>query len=165
MPIFFYISFFYFLFFSFLSYLIFNSHRIYSSNTFLDNTKSIGVNRCQNLTLLIFQANEAQVVGGEAISQIADTELCDGEMGADCFCVSLSPRATPNTAVTLGQYVLYWKRWVWILRAVLSFELLDCFELLDKSVIFLWKFQLMSASSPKIIKSFNLCISYACHIG
>lgn len=61
-----------------------------------------------NSTLAL--ANEAQVVGGEAISQIADTELCDGEMGADCFCVSLSPRATPNTAVTLGQYVLYWKR-------------------------------------------------------
>lgn len=55
-------------------------------------------------------ANEVHQVGAEAKSQVMDTELSDGEMGVDCFCIAVSKKAVPNSALTLGQYVLYWKR-------------------------------------------------------
>nr|XP_045621115.1 trafficking protein particle complex subunit 11-like isoform X2 [Procambarus clarkii] len=55
-------------------------------------------------------ANEVNQVGTEVKSQIMNTVLSEGEMGVDCFCILLGKKATPNSALTLGQYVLYWKR-------------------------------------------------------
>ncbi|XP_042226153.1 trafficking protein particle complex subunit 11-like [Homarus americanus] len=55
-------------------------------------------------------ANEVSQVGTESKSQVMNTELSEGEMGVDCFCISLSKKSLPNSALTLGQYVLYWKR-------------------------------------------------------
>ncbi|KAG7177145.1 Trafficking protein particle complex subunit 11-like [Homarus americanus] len=45
-----------------------------------------------------------------SLALVMNTELSEGEMGVDCFCISLSKKSLPNSALTLGQYVLYWKR-------------------------------------------------------
>lgn len=60
--------------------------------------------------LLILQANEVHQIGTESISQVVNTELCEGEMGVDCFSIAVDEKVVANSAVTLGQYVLYWKR-------------------------------------------------------
>ncbi|XP_069942864.1 trafficking protein particle complex subunit 11 isoform X3 [Cherax quadricarinatus] len=60
-------------------------------------------------------ANEVNQVGTEAKSQVMNTVLSEGEIGVDCFCVLLSKKATPNSALTLGQYVLYWKRFLTVM--------------------------------------------------
>lgn len=54
--------------------------------------------------------NEAHVVGNDVRSQVMGTELGEGEVGVDCFCVAFSDKATANSALNLGQYFLYWKR-------------------------------------------------------
>lgn len=59
---------------------------------------------------VVFQMNEAHVVGSEVRSQVMGTELSEGEVGVDCFCVAFSDKATANSALNLGQYFLYWKR-------------------------------------------------------
>ncbi|KAK4294863.1 hypothetical protein Pmani_032542 [Petrolisthes manimaculis] len=54
--------------------------------------------------------NEAQVVGSDVKSQVSGTELSEGEVGVDCFCVAFTHSATSNSPLSLGQYFLYWKR-------------------------------------------------------
>lgn len=55
-------------------------------------------------------ASEVHQIGSDAASHVVNTELCEGEMGVDCFCIAVEDKVVANSAVTLGQYVLYWKR-------------------------------------------------------
>lgn len=64
------------------------------------------------VVLLVFQASEVHQIGAESRSQVINTELSEGEMGVDCFCIAVDEEVVANSAVTLGQYVLYWKRFV-----------------------------------------------------
>lgn len=62
------------------------------------------------INVIILQASEVAQVGSDVQSQIANTELADGEVGVDCFCIAVGKKVPPNSAVPLGQYILYWKR-------------------------------------------------------
>lgn len=55
-------------------------------------------------------ASEVHQIGADSRSQVINTELSEGEMGVDCFCIAVDEEVVTNSAVTLGQYVLYWKR-------------------------------------------------------
>ncbi|MPD01156.1 Trafficking protein particle complex subunit 11 [Portunus trituberculatus] len=55
-------------------------------------------------------ASEVHQIGTDAASNVVNTELSEGEMGVDCFCIAVDDKLVANSAVTLGQYVLYWKR-------------------------------------------------------
>lgn len=55
-------------------------------------------------------SSDAYQVGSDTISQIAGTELAEGEYGVDCLCVAVSSNVPSSSALALGQYFLYWKR-------------------------------------------------------
>lgn len=55
-------------------------------------------------------ATDAHQVGTESVSHIVGTELSEGEIGVDCFCIAVSSKLPANSALTLGQYFLYWRR-------------------------------------------------------
>lgn len=67
---------------------------------------------CILIIVIVLQASEVHQVGAESRSQVINTELLEGEVGVDCFCVAVGEEVIANSAVTLGQYVLYWKRYV-----------------------------------------------------
>ncbi|KAK7085453.1 hypothetical protein SK128_018952, partial [Halocaridina rubra] len=55
-------------------------------------------------------SNDVYQDSTEYLSHIVGTELSEDEVGMDCFCIAVSSKVPSNTAITLGQYFLYWRR-------------------------------------------------------
>ena len=72
------------------------------------------------------------VYDGEAVSHIEGTDLSDEETGVDCFCIKSESMPSDGVPIPLGQYLLSWKRLIFVMFLIVFFILILLFVLKRK---------------------------------
>ena len=68
------------------------------------------------------------VYDGEAVSHIEGTDLSDEETGVDCFCIKSESMPSDGVPIPLGQYLLSWKRLIFVMFLIGFFIFIICIE-------------------------------------
>ena len=72
------------------------------------------------------------VYDGEAVSHIEGTDLSDEETGVDCFCIKSESMPSDGVPIPLGQYLLSWKRLIFVMFLIGFFIFILLFVLKRK---------------------------------